>query len=141
MKKQLLFAVALLSAQSTLPVSGAVIAWYMGPYTKSANDINDMPNNPKSIPAEDIYKVRCVNDEKITVTLPNGDEAEDVSVICKQCKVPQGRCRVDFRNVDFGDKEHKHFIAKQGKKIQRLRIVPTAKKSKKNKKDEDSESN
>ncbi len=131
MKKQLLFVVAVLGVQNTQTVSGAIIAVMTGQDRIKVENINDMPNTPKTMSIEDIYDVKCQNGGRVTAATPNGDETDKVSIFCKGCAGTKGHCVIRFKETGkyvLTQKLPNGTIAKQ-----HINVVEKAKKAKKQK--------
>lgn len=99
MKKQLLFVVTLLGVQNTQSVTGAVIAVMTGQDRIKVENINNMPNNPKTVTVGDVYQVKCYNDSPVTATTPKGEKTDKVSILCNGCKGTRGKCVIRIQKT------------------------------------------
>lgn len=99
MKKQLLFVFAVLGAQQSQAVSGAILAVMTGDKVIMVDNINQMPQNPASIPMTDIYSVKTEGSEgKVKVSDKSRDDASGVKVSCSyRGKSGASRCKIWFK--------------------------------------------
>lgn len=95
MKKQLLFAFAVLGVQQSQAVSGAVLAVMTGDKVMMVENIDQIPQIPATVSEGDKYSVKC-NGENGKPMLANGDTD---GVTIRKHQWGNHRCKITFNKA------------------------------------------
>lgn len=141
MKKQLLFVVAALGVQSTLPVSGAITALVMGDNTvKTVSSVAELPDHTMGhITTGQTYRIRCCEGNRVEAYEIDGKtraSSDDVMVQCKGCKTDKktdGTCgnKRHAACVTKFNTEGKYLMKQGNKHMRRVHVKNAEVKAKK----------